>query len=296
MADQKLCHVSRGDPENLNMTDRLPVSTIILTKDAARDLPECILSLEWCHDLHVVDSGSSDDTVAIATKGGARILVNPFVSFGRQRNWAIDHCETVHPWILFLDADERSTPEFANALKRAIGEASIGVAGFYCCWKTMLENRWLRRSDNFPKWQFRLFRKGRARFIDVGHGQKEGDVVGKIEYLREPYLHDAFSMGWPLWEEKHRKYARLEALERMRGGSPLLISDLFSRHGSKRNVSIKRLVGNLPGWPQFRFFYSYMLKGGWMEGKEGLEYCRRMMWYELNIKTEMKNLCEITEK
>ena len=271
------------------MPHALPVSTIILTKNAARDLPACVASLSWCDDLHVVDSGSSDDTVGIAINGGAHVLSNPFVSFGQQRNWAIDHCNIVHPWILFLDADERSTPEFANALKVALDQAGVGVAGFYCCWKTMLGNRWLRRSDNFPKWQFRLFRKGRARFIDVGHGQKEGEVSGSIDYLREPYLHDAFSMGWPLWEEKHRKYARLEALERMSGGGPSP-GDLFSRHGSKRNVAIKRLVGNLPGWPQFRFFYSYMLKGGWMEGKEGLEYCRRMMWYEAWIQSEIKEL------
>lgn len=269
------------------MEDSLPVSTIILTKDAARDLLECLRSLDWCGDIHVVDSGSSDETVRIAKDGGANVLFNPFASFGKQRNWAIDHCATIHPWILFLDADERSTPEFENALRRAIVEADAGIAGFYCCWKTMLGNRWLRRSDNFPKWQFRLFRKGRARFIDVGHGQKEGDVSGVIDYLPEPYLHNAFSMGWILWEEKHRKYARLEAAERMRGDSTPF-RNLLSPHSSQRNVAIKKLVVHLPGWPQLRFIYSYVVKGGWREGKEGLEYCRRMMWYERQIQSEMK--------
>jgi glycosyltransferase involved in cell wall biosynthesis len=263
------------------------VSTIILTKNAARDLPSCLHSLDWCNDLHVVDSGSTDQTVSIAKNGGAHVLSNPFVSFGHQRNWAIDHCEVVHPWILFLDADERSTPEFALQLKDAIDHADEAVAGFYCCWKTMLGGRWLRRSDNFPKWQFRLFRKGMAKFIDVGHGQKEGHIDGRIDYLREPYLHDAFSMGWPLWEEKHRKYAKLEALERTSVKAPP-IKDLFTCHGSKRNVAIKRLIANLPGWPQFRFVYSYVLKGGYFEGKEGLEYCRRMMWYEKQIQKEIR--------
>lgn len=263
------------------------VSTIILTKNAARDLPSCLQSLDWCNDLHVVDSGSTDQTVSIAKNGGSHVLSNPFVSFGQQRNWAIDHCELVHPWVLFLDADERSTPEFALQLKDAIDHADESVAGFYCCWKTMLGGQWLRRSDNFPKWQFRLFRKGRAKFIDVGHGQKEGQVDGRIDYMREPYLHDAFSMGWPLWEEKHRKYAKLEALERTSSTIPS-IADLFSYHGSKRNVAIKRMIGNLPGWPQFRFVYSYVLKGGYLEGKEGLEYCRRMMWYEKQIQKEIR--------
>jgi glycosyltransferase involved in cell wall biosynthesis len=277
------------------MNPKLPVSTIILTKDASRDLPECLRSLDWCDDLHVVDSGSCDDTVGIAKNSGAHVLYNPFISFGHQRNWAIDHCQVRYPWILFLDADERSTPEFEHQLKNAIDRADEEVAGFYCCWKTMLGGQWLRRSDNFPKWQFRLFRKGRARFIDVGHGQKEGLVDGIIDYLREPYLHDAFSMGWPLWEAKHRKYAKLEAIERTRGEAPNF-RDLFSHHGSRRNVAIKRLVANLPGWPQFRFIYSYILKGGWREGPEGLEYCRRMMWYETVIKQEMKLISHTTEE
>ena len=149
----------------------------------------------------------------------------------------------------------------------------------------MLGDRWLKRSDNFPKWQFRLFRKGCARFIDVGHGQKEGAVEGRIEYLREPYLHYAFSRGWEVWTERHRRYARQEAEER--SGKPLKLQDLMSPHGSKRNPAIKQLVGNLPGWPQFRFFYSYVLKGGFLEGNEGLTYCRKIMWYEQETQMAM---------
>jgi len=264
------------------------VSVVILTKNEEQDLPACLDSLAWCRDVHVVDSGSSDRTVEIAQKYGATLSPNAFKSFGQQRNWAIDHCAVKHEWILFLDADERSTPEFMSAVKAAVGSASAGVAGFYCCWKMMLGERWLKRSDNFPKWQFRLFRKGRARFIDVGHGQKEGEVDGRIEYIREPYLHYAFSRGWDVWTERHRKYARQEAEER--SGKSLKLQDLVSPHGSKRNPAIKLLLGKLPGWPQFRFFYSYVLKGGWLEGREGLIYCRKIMWYEQQTQREMSRL------
>ncbi len=264
------------------------VSVVILTKNEGQDLPACLESLGWCEDVHVLDSGSSDQTVAIAQRYGARVSTNAFKSFGQQRNWAIDHCAVKHEWILFLDADERSTPEFMSAVKAAVGSASAGVAGFYCCWKMMLGERWLKRSDNFPKWQFRLFRKGRARFIDVGHGQKEGEVDGRIEYIREPYLHYAFSRGWDVWTERHRKYARQEAEER--SGKSLKLQDLVSPHGSKRNPAIKLLLGKLPGWPQFRFFYSYVLKGGWLEGREGLIYCRKIMWYEQQTQREMSRL------
>jgi len=264
------------------------VSVVILTKNEEQDLPACLESLSWCDDVHVLDSGSSDRTVEIAQSYGARLSTNAFKSFGQQRNWAIDHCAIKNEWILFLDADERSTPEFERAVRSAIGSAAPEVAGFYCCWKMMLGERWLKRSDNFPKWQFRLFRKGRARFIDVGHGQKEGEVDGRIEYLREPYLHYSFTRGWTVWEERHRKYARQEAEERV--GKSFHVADLLSSHGSKRNPAIKLLVGNLPGWPQFRFFYSYVLRGGWLEGNEGLTYCRKIMWYEQQTQREMNRL------
>jgi glycosyltransferase involved in cell wall biosynthesis len=264
------------------------VSVIILTKNEEKDLPACLESLRWCDDIHVVDSGSLDSTVEVAKSQGATVSTNPFSSFGEQRNWAIDHCSTKYEWILFLDADERSTPAFERVLKERLESVPEDVAGFYCCWKMMLGERWLKRSDNFPKWQFRLLRRGGARFIDVGHGQKEGVVNGRIEYIEEPYLHYAFSRGWEAWMDKHWKYARQEAKQRL--NKPIDFANLFSAHGSKRNPAIKLLVGGLPGWPELRFIYSYLLKGGFLEGQEGLTYCQKIMWYEKQTQIEMRRL------
>lgn len=264
------------------------ISVIILTKNEEQDLPFCLDSLSWCSDIHVLDSGSTDRTQEIALSYGVTLSVNEFQSFAQQRNWAIDHCPVRHEWILFLDADERATPEFQTAITQAVLNANPNCAGFFCCWKMMLASTWLKRADNFPKWQFRLFRKGRARFIDVGHGQKEGLVQGRIDYLREPYLHYAFSGGWQLWEERHRRYAREEAAERRQRA--INLTRIFSPHASQRNPAIKHCLGNLPGWPWFRFFYSYFLKGGWMEGPHALEYCKRIKWYESLIQYELRSL------
>ncbi|MBU6181592.1 MAG: glycosyltransferase family 2 protein [Verrucomicrobia bacterium] len=265
------------------------VSVVILTKNEESDLPACLDSLAWAQDVHVVDSGSTDRTVDIAKQSGAKVLVNPFQSFAHQRNWAIDHCSFENSWILFLDADERSTLAFEKAVLSSVEKAETPVAGFFCCWKMMLGGRWLKRSDNFPKWQFRLLRRGSARFIDVGHGQKEGAVDGVIQHIMEPYLHYPFSNGWESWMERHRRYAKLEADDRL--GNPLpRLRQLLSPHASQRNTAIKRTVANIPLWPQFRFFYSYVAKGGWLEGSEGFEYCRKMMWYEMQIQIEMKRL------
>src|ERR1051326_4759112 len=106
-------------------------------------------------------------------------------------------------------------PAFQAAFVEAIQAARDTIAGFYCCWKRIVEGRWLKRSDSFPKWQFRLLRRGRANFADFGHGQKEGKIDGTLGYVREPYLHFSVSKGWSTWIERHNRYSSQEAAERL---------------------------------------------------------------------------------
>jgi hypothetical protein len=129
-----------------------------------------------------------------------------------------------------------------------------------------------------------LLRRGSAAFADSGHGQKQGDVKGVIGYIYEPYLHYAFSRGWDHWVQKHRKYAKQDAMLILEQRLSLRL--LYSRHCSQRNASIKRLVRLSPAWPRIRFVYSYFLRGGFLEGREALVYCRMMMWYERQIRNE----------
>ncbi len=266
----------------------LPVSVIILTRDEEHDLPRCLESLDWCSDIHVVDSGSTDATVEVALAGGAKVRSNPFESFGRQRNWALDHCPIEHPWVLFLDADEAATPEFLRAVRIAIEQAPESCAGFYCCWKLIFCGRWLRRCDSFPKWQFRLLRLGRAQFTDFGHGQKEGEVDGTIDYIRTPYDHFAFSKGFRHWVDRHNNYSDREAMARACSGVDF--RRVFSRHPSLRNQALKPLVSKIPGWPAFRFVWMYLTKLGFLEGRPGLIYCAGIAFYEFLIRTKIYEL------
>ncbi len=264
---------------------RLPVSVIVLTKNEQKDLPTCLASIGWCDDVHVLDSGSTDHTVAIAEAAGAFCYYHPFTSFGAQRNWALDHCLLKHDWILFLDADEQATPAFEQALRQALSDPDPQTAGYYCCWKMMLDGRWLKRADSFPKWQLRLLLQGRVRFVDFGHGQKEGEVHGRIEYLKEPYLHHAFSKGWTHWLNRHNRYSSEEATERLK--SHVRWQTVFSTASSKRNKALKPLVSRLPGWPLAYFLFLYVLKLGLLEGRPGLVYCINMAYYEFLIQIKM---------
>jgi glycosyltransferase involved in cell wall biosynthesis len=262
------------------------ISVIILTRNEENDLPQCMESLRWCDDVHVVDSGSTDQTIHIARKFGAHIYENPFKSFGDQRNWALDHCTSKYPWILFLDADEVASREFVDAMTKVVREASNSIAGYYCCWKWIYEGRWLKRCDNFPKWQFRLLRKRRARFADFGHGQKEADVQGVVEFLRTPYDHYGLSKGIGYWLERHIRYATLEAAVRL--ATPINWRQAFSLHGPTRNKALKPIVSRVPGWPLMRFFITYVLFLGFLEGRPGFVYCANLAYYEFLIRIKMK--------
>jgi glycosyltransferase involved in cell wall biosynthesis len=243
-------------------------------------------SLRWCDDVHVVDSGSSDGTINIASKFGAHIYENSFISFGAQRNWSLDNCDIKHAWILFLDADEVANEGFVKAMTRTADDAPDSTAGFYCCWKWIYEDRWLKRCDSFPKWQFRLMRKNRARFTDFGHGQKETEVKGTIEYLPVPYDHHGLSKGIGPWLDRHNRYATLEAAARL--SAPIVWGDVFSSHGSKRNKALKPIVSRVPGWPLLRFVITYVLRLGFLEGRPGFIYCANLAYYEFLIRIKMR--------
>jgi len=266
------------------MPDSLAI--VVLTHNEADNLPRCLESILGVGEIVVVDSGSTDGTQEMAKQAGARVYEHPFESFARQRNWAMENCEPKSEWILFLDADEVATPEFRNAVTGAIQSAGDSVAGFYCCWKMMLDSRWLKRSDSFPKWQLRIVRRGRADFIDSGHGQKEGRVDGELGYIREPYLHYALSKGWEAWWAKHNQYSDEEAADRLSRSASL--GQLFSKDSSRRNRAIKPILSRIPGWPIVRFLHMYLLKGGFLEGREGFAYCASMGWYEHLIRAKMR--------
>lgn len=264
------------------------ISVVILTLNEEQDLPRCLESLSWSTDVHVLDSGSTDQTIEIARSYGAKVWNKVFTSFGEQRNFALEKIPFAHDWVLFLDADEEVTSAFEQAIKKSVLEAKEETAGFYCCWKMMLEDKWLKHCDNFPKWQFRLLKTGRASFTDFGHGQKEGEVSGKLEFIKEPYLHHGFSKGWTQWMERHNRYSSLEARDRIE--KLPAFKNVFSKNTSKRNPALKSWLSRIPGWPLLRFCQAYILNLGFTEGVPGFIYCTNMAYHEFLIQIKMREI------
>ena len=158
----------------------------------------------------------------------------------------------------------------------------------------MFMGQWLKHAGMYPSYQMRLLKIGEVRFIQKGHGQREGEAKRGIGVLREPYLHYGFTKGLDDWFAKHMRYAGQEALaglhELRSEQSHLHLSGLLSSDPVRRRRTLKQLSVRLPLRPALRFLYMYCWRMGFLDGVPGLTYCRLMAWYEYMIVLKMKEI------
>jgi glycosyltransferase involved in cell wall biosynthesis len=254
------------------------VSVIILTHNEERNLPPCLDSLSKFADIHVLDSGSSDPTTAIAVGRGVPVHANPFQGFGRQRNWAIDNIPTKHAWQFHLDADERMSPELAAELAHVVA-ADPPHGGFRVPSKLMFAGRWLKYAGQYPAYQVRLFHRDRLRFLDYGHGQREITTF-PIGTLVEPLIHFGFSKGVDDWFIKHVRYARREADQAFQSNGSVGVRSLFSRDATTRRRALKHLTLKLPGRYVLRLAYMLICRRAILDGRAGVTYSHMIAVYE----------------
>lgn len=266
-----------------------PVSVVILTLNEEINIGDCLASCGWSDDVHVLDSGSTDRTADIARARGATVWSHPFESFGAQRNWAIDNIPMKHDWVFHLDADERFTPELVQAMRDLLTK-NPREAGFHVPQKLMLMGRWLKRSAAYPTYQMRLFHKGRMRFCDYGHGQREL-TDGLVGTLDEPYLHFGFAKGLYDWLDKHNRYSSLEALQVVTSSrDSWKVQDLIARDKVRRRRAWKEFGYMLPFRPRLRWFVTLFVLGGILEGRPGRTYAQLIALYEEMITLKLRLL------
>lgn len=257
------------------------MSVVVLTLNEQINLRDCLGSCVWSDDVHVLDSGSMDGTAGLARELGAKVWTNPFTSFGAQRNWAIDHIELKHDWVFHLDADERFTEPLVKEMELLLGGGTgPAEAGFYVASQMVLMGGWIKRASGYPAYQMRLFNKGRMRFTDYGHGQRE-DGKGPIGRLREPYVHLNFSKGLDDWFERHNRYSTLEAKQIVAGnGGGVGLGGLLSGDRTVRRRALKHAAGGLPCRPTLRRLHTLFVQGGILDGRAGWMYAELMSAYE----------------
>ena len=263
-------------------------SVVIITLKEERALPECLKSVAGNDDIVVVDSGSSDSTVAIAKAAGARVFTRAFDTFAGQRNYAQRSVEFRHPWVFHLDADERMTEELSAEC--LLASARLDLDGFRVAPRMIFEGRWVPHCTDYPAYQARFVRAPGFEFIQAGHGQREAPSM-RVETLRKNYLHDISLYGVDDWLAKHRRYAQAEArktlFERAEHES---WRDIYSSDVILRRRALKRLSFLLPFRPTLRFAYQYVLRRGFLDGPQGFHYCRLLAQYEGFIADEIHKL------
>lgn len=259
---------------------RMTVSTLILTFNEEANLQACLDALRWCDDIVVVDSGSTDRTLEVARRYGVRVLTRPFDNFANQRNYGLEHGGFKHEWVLHLDADEVVTPAFVAALEQL--DADEDIYAYEVPSKTMFFGKWLRHAGMWPSYQVRLGRVKQLRFVQVGHGQREDLPRERLGVFPEAYLHFSFSHGLTAWLEKHLRYAsdEVDALVDRKTNPPSASERRGGVMGSRR--AIKARVSGLPLTlrPFLKFFYVYVLRCGFLDGRRGFAYAFMLAVYE----------------
>lgn len=275
--------------------ERFPITVIILTRNEESNIKSCLATLEWADDIIIVDSQSTDRTLSAAQEArpDVRIFSHPFVDFGDQRNWALDHTAPQHPWILFLDADERCVPTCTKAICSAVRHPGDYV-GFYLTYRNIFLGKWIKHCTLYPSWQLRVLKHGCVRFRKEGHGQREV-ASGPLGYIREPYDHYPFSKGVADWIHRHNRYStnEVDLILRLRE-EPLRIRDLLDSDPVKRRRCLKRLAAHLRFRPLWRFLYLFFFRLGFLDGMPGMLYILLRVAHEIHITVKVAEIKFLT--
>lgn len=276
---------------------RVPVSVLILTKNEQANLAGCLESVAWADDIHVYDSMSTDDTVPIADRFGAKVAqrghLEAVAAFGgdeaAHRNWGLRHIRFKHPWVLQLDADERPTPELASEIERVV--RSSPHAAYRIRRRDFLGSTWLKHAQATP-FYLRLFRPDRVHYERLINPVTIVD--GSIGHLDGYFDHYPFSKGYAHWIERHNWYSTLEAEQiletRTARKSFSLIQALTSATFHQRRYHQKELFYRLPFRPWLKFFFLYVGKGGFFDGRAGMTYAVLQAIYEYFIVLKTREL------
>lgn len=267
----------------------VPVTVIVFTLDEAIHLPTCLACLTWCDDIIVVDSFSVDATATICREAGVRFFQNRFTGFGDQRNWALDNCLPRHDWVLILDADERVTPELVEEMCTGLGGSDNEIGAYRIRRRFHMWGRWLKHSSLYPTWVVRLIHRARVRYVNRGHAETQ-EVRGAIVDLRSDLI-DENLKGIDEWFDRQNRYAAKDAaFELTAEGSGIHWVSALRGGVLEQRALLKQLASRLPMRPLLYFFYSYVLRLGFLDGRDGLQFCRMKATYQRMVEIKKYDL------
>ncbi|TMG94505.1 MAG: glycosyltransferase family 2 protein [Betaproteobacteria bacterium] len=223
----------------------MPLSVAIITRNAAALLERCLASLAFAEEVVVVDSGSTDGTVELAARHGARVVRKEWLGFGAQKQFAVDAAS--HEWVLCVDADEWLSPELSEDI---VAELKAPRGFVYAIpRRNRFLGRWLKHGEGYPDWNVRLFHREHARWS--GETVHEKIVTrSPVLRLRGDLLHDS-AETLEKYLDKQNRYTSLQA---------------ESLRAAGRHANALQLVLS----PLLRFIKFYLLRLGFLDGVPGL--------------------------
>ncbi|MBV9597394.1 MAG: glycosyltransferase family 2 protein [Chloroflexi bacterium] len=267
------------------MRSSAPLAAVVLTYNEQDNLPACLASLRGLDcELFVVDSGSTDGTLALAEAAGATVLHHAFDNYAAQRNWAQAHLPADAEWVLHLDADERLTAELVSEINQVLAGAPVEADGFLLRKRTIFLGRWMKHGGHYPAYHLRLFRRRLGSCEDRLYDQ-HFIVRGRVARLRHDYI-DVLTSDLTTWSMRHSRWAELEAQEITRhevvAGTPDRVHPkLFGTPIERRRWLRDRMYGRAPlfGRVLLYWFYRYVLRLGFLDGTEGLIFHFLQGWW-----------------
>jgi glycosyltransferase involved in cell wall biosynthesis len=263
-------------------------SVIILAYNSVDTLGATLAcAQEISDDLHVVDSFSTDDTVALSRQHGAQVVQHAFENYGAQRNWAIDNLVLRYPWQLHLDADERLTPELIASV-RSLPE-NPAHSGFLIARFVQFLGRQMRHGGMSPTWHMRLFRNGAARCEERKYDQHFYLSQGSAGQLQGCMI-DEIRMSLSEWTARHNRWSDFEVNEITTAVDGARIQPRFWGNPLERKRFLRGLYNGAPLFirPYALFFYRYFLRLGFLDGREGfIFWTLQTFWFRFLIDAKL---------
>ena len=232
------------------MSEATAISACVITRNEADRIEACLRSLDWCDEVVVVDSHSTDDTRQRAAALGARVIERDWPGFAAQKEFAVR--AATHDWVLVVDADERISAPLRAEIE-ALRAAGPGVvAGWTVPRCSQYLGRWIRHGTWYPDRSVRLFDRRRGRFAAKATYDLHERVVldGPTGALRADLLHVPYRSV-----SEH-----LQTIDRY----TTIMAEGLQARGHRARVS------DLVLHPAWRFFQFYVLKAGFRDGWRGL--------------------------
>ena len=227
--------------------EKLPLTVAIIALDAGSQIGPCLDSVDFADEVLVVDSGSSDDTAAVAARAGARVEAKEWLGFGRQKQHAVSIAR--NDWVLCLDVDERVSEELARSIREALGSRRYNA--YRMARRNRFLGRWLAHGEGYPDWTVRLFHRAHASWSndEVHEAVLTTAQVGRLE---GDLLHDS-AEDVATYMTKQNRYTTLHA-------------EALFKQGVR--ASYWRLIAS----PLVRFVKFYVLRLGFLDGGPGFAH------------------------